>query len=180
MRINAEDTVAIVVDFQEKLVQAMEDNDSVISKAEVLIKGLNEIGVPCIVSQQYTKGLGPTVPPIAQALGNFNPIEKTEFSCYQNAELKSAIEGCGKKTALICGVEAHICVLQTIIDMKAAGYNVVMVQDCVASRSNKDKDIAVKRASQEGAFITTCEAVLFELIKGSSSPHFKTISKLVK
>jgi len=180
MRIKAEDTMAIVVDYQTKLMPAIFENDVLISKSEILLKGLKELEIPMIVSQQYTKGLGETVEPIKEAIGEFEAFDKKTFSLYQDEELKKAIDESGKKNMVICGAEAHICVLQTVIDLCEAGYNVFLIEDCIGSRKPNDKKMALKRAQKEGAFITTYEAVLYELTVGAANPHFKAISKLTK
>jgi len=180
MRIKAEDTLAIVVDYQTKLMPAIFENDVLISKSEILLKGLKELEIPMIVSQQYTKGLGETVEPIKEAIGEFEAFDKITFSLYQDEELKKAIDESGKKNMVRCGAEAHICVLQTVIDLCEAGYNVFLIEDCIGSRKPNDKKMALKRAQKEGAFITTYEAVLYELTVGAANPHFKAISKLTK
>ena len=180
MRILAEDTMALFIDFQEKLVPAIANHDEIVEKAAILAKGLKEIGVPFAVTQQYTKGLGETVPAMKEALGDFKAVEKTSFSAMQTEEFSAWVKAQGKKTILVCGVEAHICVLQSIMDLVKEGYNVFIVADCVGSRAVYNKDYGVQRAVQEGALITTCEAALFELVQGAGTPHFKVISKLVK
>lgn len=180
MRITEENTMAIVVDYQEKLIPVINNNEQVVKNTEILIKGLREIGVPIITSQQYTKGLGATVKPIAEALGDFVPYEKSTFSLWGTEEIKSAIKAEGRKNVVICGVEAHICVLQTVIDLIAEGFNVYIVEDCIGSRKQNDKKFACKRAVREGAFLTTYEAALYELTAGAGTPHFKAISKLTK
>ena len=180
MRIERNDVMAVVVDYQEKLIPVIHDNETIVKNSGILINGLRELEVPFIVSQQYTKGLGETIEPINNALGDVKYFEKKTFSLWQNEEIKEAIMVSGKKTAIICGVEAHICVLQTVIDLRDVGYNVVLVTDCIGSRKKIDKKFACKRAAEEGAFLTTYEAILYELTVGADSPYFKTISKLTK
>lgn len=180
MRLFAEDTAAVFIDFQEKLMPAIAGNTEVVEKAAVFAKGLREIGIPIAVTQQYTKGLGETVPAMKDALGDFEPIEKTAFSALGSEGFVEWLKAQGKSTLLICGAEAHICVLQTILDLAQGGFRVFVVADCVGSRKDSDRDYGIERAVQEGAFVTTCEAALFELVRGAGSPHFKAISKLVK
>lgn len=180
MRIMAENTLAMVVDYQEKLISVIHDNDKVVANSEILIKGLKELGVPIIVSQQYTKGLGPTVPAISEALGEFTPYEKSSFSLWGEDEIKEAIKATGRKNVIISGTEAHICVLQTVIDLRAEGYNVFVVEDCVGSRKTNDKKFGCKRAVGEGAFLCTYESILYEMTAGAANPKFKVISKLTK
>ena len=160
MRINANDTAVLVVDYQEKLLPAMSGLESLMDNSKKLIKGLKELDIPMVVTEQYSKGLGHTVAEIVECMGgSYNPYEKM---------------------ILVCGVEAHVCVLQSVIDLKAEGYNVLLVEDCIASRKTSDKETAVKRAMGEGAYITSAEAALFELTFRAGTPHFKIISKIVK
>ena len=180
MRILAEDTAALIIDFQEKLVPAIANNEEVVAKAALFCAGLKELGVPMAVTQQYTKGLGDTVAPIKEALGEFEPMEKMSFSAMGCDTFVEWVKAQGKKTILVCGVEAHICVLQSIIDLLGEGYRVFIVADCVGSRLVYNRDYAIQRAAQEGAFVTTCEGALYEMVQGAGTPHFKAISKLTK
>ena len=180
MRIFAEDTAALIIDFQEKLVPAIANNEEIVAKAATFVAGLKELGVPMAVTQQYTKGLGDTVPAIKEALGEFEPMEKMSFSAMGCDTFVEWVKAQGKKTILVCGVESHICVLQSIIDLLREGYRVFIVADCVGSRMVYNKDYAIQRAAQEGAFVTTCEGALYEMVQGAGTPHFKAISKITK
>ena len=180
MKIVPEETLALVIDYQEKLIPAINNNKELIEKSSILIRGLRELEVPIIVSQQYTKGLGNTVEPIAEALGEFEPFDKKSFSLMGDDDICRAIRLMGKSNVILCGAEAHICVLQTALDLIDEGDNVLIVEDCVGSRKPNDKKFACKRAVQEGAVLTTYEAVLYELTGGAESEHFKAISKLTK
>lgn len=179
MRITAENTIAIVIDYQEKLVPAMSASAEMIKKSKMLLEGLLALEIPMIVTTQYAKGLGATVSEIADVIGDATVIDKTTFSVFASDDVKKAIPQ-GTKSILIIGMEAHICVMQSIIDLQEAGYQTVMVADCVSSRSEVDKALALVRAEQEGAKITSAEAVLYELLQGAKHPAFKTISALVK
>lgn len=180
MRILPENTFAIFIDFQERLAPAMYDTEKLIPKTVTLAKGLQELEIPFVVSQQYTKGLGETVSEIKDAIENFSYIDKATFSCCDNEELSKWISDQNKKTVIVCGIEAHICVLQTVIDLLEKDYNVIVVADCVSSRTEYDKKIGLERVRDEGAFVTTTESILFELTRGAKSPHFKVISNLIK
>lgn len=180
MRIIGEEAVAIVVDYQERLVPAMRDGETVVHNTEILLKGLRELGVPMYATQQYTKGLGETVETIQASMVNqgeaFTHIEKITFSAYE--DIKAYVSG--KKYVIICGIEAHICVLQTLIDLAEAGYVPVLVMDCISSRKENDMKYALERAKQEGAIITTYESILFELLKVAGNETSKKIQKLIK
>ncbi|MBR6698390.1 MAG: isochorismatase family protein [Lachnospiraceae bacterium] len=180
MRINKNDTLAIIVDYQERLMPAMADMEGFIKKSAILIEGLNILGVPMLVTQQYTKGLGQTVEPIRNAIGNDKYFDKTSFSVLGDEAIATAISSQNKKNIILCGAEAHICVLQTLIDLREKGYNVVLVEDCIASRCVENKAIALVRAEQEGALISTYEAILYELLEKAGSDEFKQISRLIK
>jgi nicotinamidase-related amidase len=173
--------MAIIIDFQEKLVPVMDNKEELIHNTVTLIRGLEVLQVPMIVTQQYTKGIGMTVEPIRNALGEvFSYNDKLSFSCCEDENILSEIKKYNKKTIIICGIEAHICVLQTVIDCLTAGYQVIIVEDCVSSRKMNDKKIAIERAAAEGAIISTYESLLFELTRKAGSDTFKQISKLIK
>ena len=180
MRITKNDTLVIAVDFQEKLIPAMDKKEELIKASAIFLKGIGALGVPVIVSQQYTKGLGETIPEIKEALPeNCRFVEKNTFPVY-NEENKALIDGMGRKNIIVCGTETHICVLQTAIDLIEAGYNVFMPVDCVGSRRETDKNAGIERFIREGGYVTTTEAALFELTYSSKDEAFRTISDLIK
>lgn len=181
MRLLPEETRCIVIDFQEKLVPVMAEKELLIKKSVMLLEGLKELGIPRIVTTQYAKGLGQTVPEIAEAAGNAAYADKKTFSAFGLPEVQAFLaEDKAVKNVIIVGIETHICVVQTIMDLAAAGYRPVLAEDCVSSRNLHDKEIGVRRAMQERALVTTAEAVLFELTREAGNPHFKRISALVK
>ncbi len=180
MRLLPEDTMLFVVDMQEKLVPAMYEKEKLEERNDMLIEGIRLMEMPIMISQQYTKGLGSSLPSIYEAAGSVTYFEKNAFSCFRDENIRMAIENAHRKNILVCGTEAHVCVLQTCIDLKAAGYNPVLVTDCISSRSREDRKFGIIRAMQEGILLTTAEAVLFELLQDSKSPYFKSISRLVK
>ena len=180
MRIEREHTAALIVDFQERQVPAIADHEALMERVRILLRGLKALEIPMTVTQQYTKGLGETVPARKEAIGAFEPMEKTVFSAMGCDAFVEWVKAQGKKTILVCGVEAHICVLQSIIDLIGEGYRVFIVADCVGSRVVYNKEYAIQRAVQEGAFVTTCEGALYEMTQGAGTPHFKAISKLTK
>lgn len=181
MRILAEDTLALVVDFQERLIPVINNNEELLHNTEILIKGLRALKIPMLVTQQYTKGIGMTVPVLTEIFGEeFSYNDKVTFSCAEDEVILDKIEKSGKKNIIICGIEAHICVLQTVIDLKAKGYQVIIVEDCVGSRKDSDRQVGIKRAISEGAIPTCYESILFELTRVAKSDVFKEISKLIK
>lgn len=180
MRAYADETAVLVIDYQEKLVPAMTDSRTFLERSVILLKGLIALDIPVIVTQQYTRGLGETVSEIQSIEGMPDAFDKLSFSCMKDEEIGSALERLNVKNVIVCGCEAHICVLQTVIDLIAEEYHVYMVTDCIASRKETDKQTAVMRAVQEGAFVTTSEAILFELLERAGSSVFKTVSALIK
>ncbi|MGE4585837.1 MAG: isochorismatase family protein [Mangrovibacterium sp.] len=180
MRITKENTAALVIDLQEKLVPVMKGQEALLSQSKILIEGLQELGIPLIVTQQYSKGLGETVDPVRSAIKNFCPFEKRAFSCLDEETVMAALKKAEAKKVILCGIESHICVLQTAVDLKEAGYIPVVVMDCVSSRSRHSTDLATERFLHEGILMTSCESILFELTRSSKTPEFKAISKLLK
>lgn len=178
--IDRNDAVLAAIDFQTKLMPAMADREKLEEAAVKLIKGLGVLKVPAIVTQQYTKGLGPTVSPIAEALGDYEPIEKTTFSAMEEPDFVKALEQSGKKTVILIGIEAHICVQQTALQLMDRGYSVYVIQDCIASRKESDNLCSQQRMAAAGAVITTYESILYELLKGAKAEGFKAISAIVK
>lgn len=180
MRIIAEDTLALIIDVQEKLVPAMAEGDKCLSGIKRLIEGFKLLQVPFIVTQQYTKGLGMTVDGIRDCIEDFSYLDKISFSSYEEEKIKVAIGSFKRKNIILCGMEAHVCVQQTAIDLKAAGYEVVVVADCISSRKKEDMEIALRRFEYENIMLSTCESLLFELTRKAGSTTFKSISNLIK
>lgn len=176
MRIEREHTAALIVDFQERLVPAIADHEALMERVRILLRGLKVLEIPMIVTQQYTKGLGMSVPEVWEAFGETEYLDKISFSALEVAEPKIH----DKKYILVCGMEAHCCVLQTVIDLAGAGYVPVLVTDCIGSRRESDREMAIRRAEQEGAVLTSSEAILFELLKEAGTPLSKEILKIVK
>lgn len=180
MRILQKETAAVVVDVQERLLPHIYDGKKILQNCIKLIEGLQILSLPVIVTQQYTKGLGPTDPAIVTQFSEFNYIEKTAFSCFEEPAFKEEVSILDRKNIIICGIESHVCVLQTCLDLIDGGFRPVIVEDCVASRNPDDKNVAVERMRQEGARITTLESLLFELTRTAGNEMFKSISRLVK
>lgn len=180
MRVTTENTVLMVVDMQSKLLPAINDNKQVIENTVTLINGLKELKVPIIVTEQYKKGLGETIEEISNVVGEYEAFEKISFSAYENESIKKAIIDSSIRNIILCGTEAHVCVLQTLIDLRDAGYQVILVENCIGSRFDNDKKFAVKRAEYEGAIVVTFEQLLFELTRVAGTEVFKKIIKLVK
>jgi nicotinamidase-related amidase len=181
MRLLVNDTLVVGVDYQEKLIPALSEKELLISNSVRLFEGLRELHVPVIMTEQYPKGLGSTAPAIKAAAGaEAKYLEKLTFSGLDTGAIRDAIKAFGKSAVILTGGEAHVCVMQMGIDLIAAGYTVAVVVDCVSSRTELSKRYGLERVKQEGAFLTTYESILFELLRSAEAPAFKAISKLVK
>ena len=146
----------------------------------ILSEGLKILDFPLLVTEQYTRGLGFTIPSLSYSLGQTGRLEKKAFSCCDDDGIMNEIRRINKKNVIIAGIESHVCVLQTCIDLMEQGFQPVLVEDCVSSRKPRDKEMALKRLTQEGVLISTYESVLFELARYSGTESFKSISKLIK
>ena len=180
MRITKENTVGLMIDMQERLFPVMNEKETLLKNCQILYKGLVELNIPQVISQQYTKGLGETLPEITAIFENFEYIEKKDFSCWDAPEIKAKLQELGAKNIIISGIESHVCVLQTAVDMKEAGLNPIVVMDCVSSRSAANYELAKERFRAEGITMTSYESILFELTRSAGAPEFRAISKLVK
>lgn len=180
MRIEPSHATALVIDIQERLFPHIFDHETLQSNCIRLIKGLRILNVPIIVTEQYTKGLGKTITPVSAALGSFEPYEKTSFSACRVTEVESIVLGAQGHQIIVLGIEAHVCVQQTVLDVLAQGRSVIVVEDCISSRKQNDRNVAIARMRSDGAVITTYESLLFELLGTADAGTFKQISNLVK
>ena len=180
MRILKEDCLGLTIDIQERLIPHIYCNESLLYNTEVLIQGLTALKVPQILTEQYPKGLGETVYGIGVLLENTQLITKTTFSCCGENQFEQIIKSSDKRFVIISGIETHVCVLQTALDLIDLGKIPVIVQNCTSSRKLEDKTVALNRLVKAGAIVTTYESILLELCRDSSLPEFKVISKLIK
>ena len=180
MRIKAQDALFCLVDVQERLFPHIENKDELEKNLITLVKGLKVLDIPFIVNEQYKKGIGETIPSLKELVQNDSSFEKTTFSCCQNSDTLEAIKATNKKVVIVAGIETHVCVLQTCIDLLENGFKVVLVTDASGSRKKMDHKMAIKRLVQAGVIPTTYESILFELTVNSKNPCFKEISSLVK
>jgi nicotinamidase-related amidase len=180
MRIQKDHSALVVVDIQERLFPHIHNNTELTSKVRTLIQGFQALQVPLYVTEQYTKGLGHTIPEIQEVLDSYDPIEKMSFSCMGEAHFTMKVEEHYKENIILCGIETHVCVLQTALDLQDAGHRPIVIADAVSSRNPYDKEIALNRLQTEGIRVSTVESILFELCKTSGTDTFKQISRLVK
>lgn len=175
---SADDTGLLVVDVQGKLIQLIDGHGRLVWNMRRLIEGAKLQGLPVVATEQYPKGLGPTAPELQPLLETV--LDKTAFSCAGCAGFGERLQKLGRRKWLVCGIEAHVCIQQTVLDMMANGYRVYLAVDAIGSRFPIDCEIALRRLESSGATLTTVEAALFEWCVDSKSPQFKQLSQLVR
>jgi nicotinamidase-related amidase len=180
MKILENNTAAVIIDIQENLFPHIYNHEILLVNSLKLIEGLKILEIPIVITQQYTKGLGPTVQSVTGKFQEFSFIEKNSFSCCDEPLFMTQLARLEKKNILILGIEAHVCVLQTCVDLIEKGYTPVVIEDCIGSRKDQNKTIALLRMQQEGALITSSESILLELTRYSGSERFKRISGIIK
>ncbi|EGK07840.1 isochorismatase family protein [Psychrobacter sanguinis] len=181
-RIQRENCQAMIIDVQEKLSPHIYRYNDILKKTLILIQGLQVLDIPILLNEQYPEGLGRTVPEIMAVLDatKSKTIEKVTFSACDNDETWNYLAQQNRISVLVFGVEAHVCVMQTVLDLLDNGMQPVVIADAIGSRSAYDRRQAIRRMRRAGAVITTTEAILFELCRSSKDPVFKAISQLVK
>lgn len=176
-----ENSLLVVVDLQQKLMPAMSNGEAIIDRASVMVRGAAELDMDIAVTEQYPRGLGNTVPEISTWLpDDVTVCEKTSFSVFKSETFMKTLSSRKREVLIFVGVEMHVCLLQSVLDAIAAGYEVVVVADAVGSRKNSDRDLALETARNSGATVLSSESVLFMLLRDAKNPHFKAISALIK
>jgi nicotinamidase-related amidase len=180
MLISRSESQLLVVDVQERLVPAMEPERPFIAACAKLLEAANALKIPAMASEQYPKGLGRTVPELAGLVPEANRYEKMEFSCYANGPIREALTGVKRPQVLLAGIEAHVCVLQTALELAAAGNAVFVVADATASRRPESRETAFRRMAAAGVTLATVEMVLFEWLRSAADPEFRAVTKLIR
>ena len=173
-------TALLIVDIQERLLPALHEHQAFLAACRQFITGANLLGVPHIITEQYPKGLGATVPDIALLTPDAPKFNKTQFSAY-TAEVAAALQSRQpeKQNIILIGCETHICVLQTVLDLRQQGYNVFIPQECATSRTVANKANGLQQIQAAGGIVSNIESLLFMLLKDAQHPQFKAISKLI-
>jgi len=169
-----------VIDIQERLLPAIFESERVVQNTLRLIKGARALQIPVLVTEQYKKGLGATIPAIAAEIAGFAQMEKVAFSACGAADFEEAIESKNVSDVVLCGIEAHVCVSQTCLDLLDNGFRVFVVADAISSRSAENQRIGIERMRDAGAVIVSAEMVLFELLEKAGTEEFKQILTLVR
>lgn len=180
MLMKREDSQLLVVDVQERLLPVMADPDEVIGNCAILMQSARELGVPLLVSEQYPKGLGSTVEALHDLASPAEILPKLAFSCADDEEIAAALRSVRRRQIVVCGIEAHVCVLQTALGLQRDGYDVFVAGDATSSRRAGNRDAAHRRLAQAGIGMVTTEMAVFEWLHHAGTPEFKTISKLIK
>jgi nicotinamidase-related amidase len=181
MLLDAGKSSLLVIDMQERLLPAMAESARVLAKTKILMTAARELSLPVTMSEQYPKGLGPTVPELQS--NGAKVFEKLSFSCWRDQPFRRHFielhEG-GRPLVIVAGIEAHVCVLQTAADMAHAGFGVYVVVDAVSSRAPESVNLAMQRLAHDGVEVVNTEMVIFELLAKAGTPQFKALSALIK
>lgn len=175
-----ETSALLIIDLQEKILPVIHNVDIVIENTIKLIKGFKTLNLPIYFTEQYPKGLGPTSSKILTELQGYNALQKMSFSCFGAEDLFNELRSRKLHQIVVSGVETHVCVQQTVLDLLSNDFQVNVVADAVSSRREFDFQIALERMRTLGAEITTTESILFELLEVCGTPEFKEISRIVK
>lgn len=175
-----ENTCLVVVDIQEKLLPVIQNPVQVVRNTTVLIQIARALDIPILWCQQIPKALGSTVAELSSLLEGVEPIDKSTFSCSGDETFMRRIDQLKVQTAIVCGIESHVCVFQTAMDLIQHGLYVQVVADATSSRTNENKTIGINRMAKEGVVITSTEMLLFELLRDAKHPKFRELAKLIK
>jgi len=173
-------TALLVVDIQQKLVPSLPKYPEVEPRIRVLVQAVGLLKLPILLTEQYPKGLGVTIPSIKDVLPAYEPIEKTTFSCCGQPEVLEALKVTGAEAVVVTGVEAHVCVQQTTLDLLAEGYRVHIPADAICSRRKMDWRFALERMRDAGAVVSTSQSIIFELLEEAGTPDFKAVLPLLR
>ncbi|MBL8879891.1 MAG: hydrolase [Phycisphaerales bacterium] len=170
----------LVVDVQERLLPHIHNASQVIEQTSRMLRAARELSLPIIVSEQYVRGLGPTEPGLRESAGGATFVEKMTFSVWRDDAARDALGAAGRPIVIIAGIETHVCVQQTALDLVAAGYGAVLLADAVGSRRKLDHDIALVRMRAYGVDVTTTESMIYTLMERAGTERFKRILPIVK
>ena len=180
MLIKASDSCLFVVDVQSRLLPAMYDPGGLVHRCRVLLQAARRLEIPILASEQYPQGIGATDDAIADLIPDGCVAQKIHFSAYAEPALRERIDRMDRRQAVLCGIEGHVCVLQTALDLAEAGHETFVVADATCSRAKADHDAALRRLRDFGVTVVTTEMVVFEWLHRADTPVFKEISQLIK
>jgi len=180
LMITAKNCALIIIDIQGKLATLMHDFDSFVTQTQILVNGAQTLQIPIIWAEQMPDKLGKTIPEVSSLLNQQTPTPKNTFSCCGNNALKLEISNSNKQHFLIAGIEAHICVFQTVTDLLEMEKTVHVISDATSSRTQQNKNIGINRMKESGAIISSVEMCLFEIMGKAGGDQFKAITKTLK
>ena len=178
--LSTDNTALIIIDVQEKLFRVMLHKEVLAENLQKIIKGAQVLDIPLLVTEQNPNALGPTIPELKDLLPHVQPISKLSFSCCGEPKFLNKVSAQNCKHILLAGIEAHICVYQTALELIDKGYEVQVLADCVSSRAEENKRLGLEKIKEAGGSITSVEIALFELMRVAEGGTFKEISKIVK
>ncbi|MFH1031325.1 MAG: hydrolase [Chloroflexota bacterium] len=178
--LSIEKTALLLIDIQDRLTRVISDKESLVANLQKLIKSVKVLGLPVLLTEQYPRGLGPTIPEVASLLPDIKSVVKMSFSCCGDGGFIRELKSLKREQVLVAGIETHVCVYQTVADLLNDGYEAQVVADCVSSRTRENKAIALDRMKDIGAGITSVEMAVFELLRTAESKQFKDISQIIK
>lgn len=178
--LNEENATILLIDVQEKLIPAISDSEALVSSTAKLLAGAKVLGLPVIWCEQNPTRIGPTMPELTEHLEGFSPISKLCFSALKSEEVKAQLQATGRNQVIVTGIEAHICVSQTVQELLQEGYEVHVAADCISSRTAQNREIGLTKMLNAGAEITSVEAALFEMLGQAQGDKFKQILKIIK
>jgi len=178
--LTVENMALLIIDVQSKLAQLMDGRETLVENLQRIIQGAQILGVPIIWTEQNPKGLGPTIPEVAELLSGYRPLTKFSFSCCGDEDFMQELRALNRKQILLAGIETHICIYQTAMDLISLGYEVEVVADAVSSRAGENKRIGLEKIRDGGGRLTSTETALFELLKVAEGEKFKGILQIIK
>ncbi len=178
--LSPDEAFLVVIDVQERFRSVQKDFARMLAGAVRLTRAFRLLELPILVTEQYPKGLGQTVKELQDVLGEVGAVSKTCFSSCGSEEFSNRLRELGRRQALVCGIETHVCVSQTVHDLLQGGFSVQVAVDAVESRKAIDRDVALQRMERSGAILTTSEAAAFELLRDAKNPKFKEVQALFK
>lgn len=178
--LSPDEAFLLVIDVQERFRSLQKNFDRMVSGAVRLVRGFRILDLPILVTEQYPKGLGHTVKELEDVLGQTEALTKTCFSSCGSEDVSRRLREIGRRQALVCGIETHVCVSQTVHDLLQSGFTVQVAVDAVESRNALDREIALRKMERSGALLTTSEAAAFELLSDATHPKFKEVQALFK
>ncbi len=178
--LSIQDSVLVVVDMQERIIPKIFDSRTVVGNAITLIKSAEILNIPIVVTEQYPKGLGPTIPKIKDLITPWQPIEKICFSCFENSDFSRKLKELKRDNIILCGIESHVCITQTALNGLKLNYSVFFVKDAISSRTENNRETGFERMAQAGAIPVSTEMAMFELLREAGTDKFKQMVSMIR